>query len=192
MESPGLLGSLHPAGGGADLVVGTPASAIANSSPDEWVVSAARHEAAHVIAALHYDRQVGDVSADPEGGLASVGLIADDADPDRITLAFVVEDIVILLAGAEVDRRSLGPTGDSAADRERAYATATRFTDNVDEANALIGFASARCRTLASNPGFVAAVERLASRVAADGELDADEIIATINPHNEETSNGTE
>ena len=151
-------------------------------------MAVSRHEAAHVLTALHLGRELGSVDAD---GLAIVGLIRDDVKPDQVWLDQVLGDLMILLAGAEVDRRTLGPThtDGSQHDRERAERVARRFTATPDEATALLELAWAKTRTICSMNGFAEAGERLAEQLVEAGRLNAQEIENVISEY-EKKSDG--
>jgi hypothetical protein len=105
---------------------------------------------------------------------------------EGVTLEDIVGDLAVLLAGCAIERRTWPGSGVD-ADTGRAWALARAHTDSEHEAQALIGFAEAKLRTLLDSRAVAEAIERLSDALLDRGQLSSDEITHII----EGGSNGT-
>jgi hypothetical protein len=134
----------------------------------------ARHEAAHVAAAYLLGREIARVRIHSDGGEATVARVRDDVDD--ADLEQVIDDILVLAIGGEVDRRSWPRAGGDEGDQALAWDLAERHTASRREAEALVELGRAKAATLAEQRGFQLMVERLTDRLVEAGELDGDDL----------------
>jgi hypothetical protein len=174
MAPPGLTLSPQTGNGEGDLAGALP------GAPSARAEAAARHESAHLIAAHVLGRPLGGAHANGDGGGASVGLLRPNVG--AVALEEVVGDLTILTIGTELDRRCYPRFGESAGDAERAWAVASAYTPNPDEAAALIDFARAKARTLLDHGWVGAQIEQLSAALLDAGALDGAQVAAILDP----------
>ena len=111
------------------------------------------------------------------GGMSEIDPIPDEGD-----LEDCLDELCILLIASVVDTRSVlvDDPHDRRLDENVAQSTAAVYTATPDEAAQLVELGRAKARTMASDPMFIQAVERLADPLLEAGELSGDEVRAIL------------